>query len=66
MKSKENWVENVKSQVCVYQTERAVQERKVNKKWFEQKDTKKNNKIFYLSVIKLIHYEIPTPKKSRN
>ncbi len=42
MKSKGNWVKNLKSQVCVYQIERAVQERKVKKKWFEQKDTKKN------------------------
>ncbi len=43
MKSKENWSENLKSQVCVYQIERAVQERKVKKKWFQQKDTKTNN-----------------------
>ena len=50
MKSKENWVENVKSQVCVYQTERAVQERKVNKKWFQQKDQKNKqyDLFFYL------------------
>jgi hypothetical protein len=63
MKSKGNWVENLKSQMCMYQIERAVQERKVKKKWFQQKTPKKNNMIFYLSVIKLIHYEIPTVEK---
>ena len=63
MKIKENWSENLKSQVCVYQIERAAQERKVKKKWFQQKDTKKTIYDFFLSVIKLIHYEIPTVEK---
>ena len=63
MKSKENWVENWKSQVCVYQIERAVQERKVEKKVFNKKTPKKNKMIYYLSVVKLIHYEITTGEK---
>jgi hypothetical protein len=35
----------------------------VKKKWFQQKDIKKKQYDFYLSVIKLIHYEIPTGEK---
>ena len=47
----------------MYQIERAVQDRKVKKNGFNKKTPKKNNMIFYLSVIKLIHYEIPTGEK---
>ena len=47
----------------MYQIERAVQDRKVKKNGFNKKTPKKNNMIFYLSVIKLIRYEIPTGEK---
>ncbi len=33
------------------------------KNGFNKKTQKKNNLIFYFSVIKLIHYEIPTGEK---
>ncbi len=63
MESKGNWVENLNSQVCVYQIERTVQDRKVKKNGFNKKTPKKNSMIFFLSVIKLIHYEIRTVEK---
>ena len=48
----------------MYQIERAVQDRKVKKNGFNKKTQKKNNMIFYLSVIKLVHYEIRTVEKT--
>ncbi len=50
MESKGNWVENLNSQVCVYQIERTVQRtgQEGKKKWFQQKDQKKkNNNLFF-------------------
>ena len=49
--------------MCVYQIERTVQDRKVKKNGFNKKTPKINNIIVFLSVIKLIHYEIPTVEK---
>ncbi len=45
MESKGNWVENLNSQVCVYQIERTVQDRKVKKNGFNKKTPKNNNMI---------------------
>jgi hypothetical protein len=59
-----NWVEYLRSQVCVYQIERTVSLRDRNfKKSAFAKKTPKKKRFVILSVIKFIHYEIPTVKK---
>ena len=53
MESKGNWVENLNSQVCVYQIERTVQDRKVKKNGFNKKTPKKNNMICFFVCHKI-------------